>query len=128
MTDTDDEDYSEYKAQTTTGDRASVTAGVDDGFDDDLLDAVAARNESGAQRSVSIWDGDIAALLDALEDNPDRAEQLVERASKEFDISVDDDVDRSELVRVLIISGLAAVDPEVKDSWRDAIGEYASQI
>ncbi|KOX93246.1 hypothetical protein [Halorubrum tropicale] len=101
---------------------------VDDGFEDDLLDAVTERNESGAQRSVSIWDGDIAALLDALEENPDRAEQLVERASDEFDISIDDDVDRSEIVRVLIISGLAAVDPEVKDSWRDAIGKHASQI
>lgn len=122
-----DEDVDQLRQQTRTGDRASMTS-VDDGFEDDLLDAVAARNESGAQRSVSIWDGDIAALLDALEENPERAEQLVERASEQFDISAADDVDRSELVRVLIISGLAAVDPEVKESWRDAIGEYASQI
>jgi len=122
----EDNDISELREQTTTGDRAAM-ASVDDGFEDDLLDAVATRNETGAQKSVSIWDGDIAALLDALEDNPERAEQLVERASEQYDISAGD-VDRSEIVRVLLISGLAAVDPDVKDSWRDAIGEYASQI
>ena len=122
----EDNDISELREQTTTGDRAAM-ASVDDGFEDDLFDAVATRNETGAQKSVSIWDGNIAALLDALEDNPERAEQLVERASEQYDISTGD-VDRSEIVRVLVISGLAAVDPDVKESWRDAIGEYASQI
>lgn len=123
---TDDKDLDQLQEETSTGDRAQIES-VDSGFEDDLFEAVAERNETGATKSVSIWDGDIAALLDALEENPDRVEQLVEKASENYDISVDD-VDRSEIVRVLLISGLAAVDPEVKNSWREAIGKYASQV
>jgi len=123
---TEDIDLEQVERDTRTGDHADLEA-VDDQFEDDLFEAVQDRNETGAQRSVSIWNGNIAALLDALEDNPERAEQLVEKAGNQYDISVDE-LDRSEVVRVLIISGLAAVDPELKESWTGAIGKHASQI
>lgn len=121
-----DKDIEQLREETSPGDRTEMTT-VDDAFEEDLLEAIAERNETGAQKSVSIWDGNIAALLDALEENPERVEQLVDRASERYEISVGE-VDRSEIVRVLLISGLAAVDPEVQESWRDAIGEYASQV
>jgi hypothetical protein len=122
----DDKDLDQLREDTTPGDRAEMES-VDVGFEDDLLEAVSNRNETGAQRTVSIWNANIAALLDALDENPERAERLVKEAADRYEISTDD-VDRSEIVRVLIISGLAAIDPELKDSWTDAIGEHASQV
>lgn len=122
-----DPDIDELREQTEMTDRASMES-VPDDFEDDLLEKISERNESGSQRSVSIWNANIAALLDALEQNPERGEEIVNQAAEKFDISVDDDVDRSEIVRVLFMSGLAATDPDLMESWRGAIGEYASQI
>jgi|AntDeeMetageno51_2_1112566.scaffolds.fasta_scaffold02776_1 hypothetical protein len=127
--DTDDE-LAALRESTDPGTRTAtkVESGEADEFVTDLKEAVAEKQQKGAQRSVSIWDANIAGLLDALDRHPDRLEESVSQLADDLGRDVDpDSYDRSELLRLLILLGLQEGAPELEDKWRTAVGELAKE-
>lgn len=127
---TDDEpDLDALKAQTSPGTRAGMAAGKpSDEFVDDVKGSIKERQEKGASRSVAVWDANIAGLLDALDDHPERLEAAVDELADGLDREVDgDDHDKSEVLRLLILAGLRNGVPDLEDEWREAVGELAKE-
>lgn len=124
MTDTDDVDIEALKKATETGTRVKQPGEVSDEFREDLDEALAKRMASGAQRSVGLWDGELAALVDAIDDHPDRMETFASNAREVLGIDEENDLDKSETVRLGLLFAIKKLDPELWDEWRDAVAEF----
>ena len=135
MSDSDgDIDLESLREQTETGNRlqedaANADAEKADAFKQALIAALAERQEAGSQRTVSFWDGELAGLLDALESDPERLRAvgvaLQEALGREPNPEV---IDRSEVAQLAARLGFQEADPELVESWREAVGEAARQL
>ena len=129
-----DVDLDTLRQQTETGSRLEVDAANADTEDADafrqtLIAALAERQEAGTQRTVSFWDGELAGLLDALESDPERLRAvgvaLQEALGRDPNPEV---IDRSEVVQLAARLGFQEADPELVESWREAVGAAARQL
>jgi hypothetical protein len=135
MSDSDgDIDLESLREQTETGNRlqedaANADTEKADAFKQALIAALAERQEAGSQRTVSFWDGELAGLLDALESDPERLRAvgvaLQEALGREPNPEV---IDRSEVAQLAARLGFQEADPELVESWREAVGEAARQL
>jgi hypothetical protein len=132
--DSTDVDLESLREQTETGNRLQEDAANADGeevdaFKQTLIAALAERQEAGTQRTVSFWDGELAGLLDALESDPERLRAvgvaLQEALGREPNPEV---IDRSEVAQLAARLGFQEADPELVESWREAVGEAARQL
>ena len=131
-----DVDLDSLRQQTETGSRlqedAAKSADAEDEtdpFKQTLIAALAERQEAGSQRTVSFWDGELAGLLDALESDPDRLRavgvELQEALGRDPDPEA---IDRSEVVQLATRLGFQEADPDLVESWREAVGDAAKQL
>jgi hypothetical protein len=132
--DSSDVDLESLREQTETGNRLQEDAvNADDeevdAFRQTLIAALAERQEAGSQRTVSFWDGELAGLLDALESDPERLRAvgvtLQEALGRESDPEA---IDRSEVVQLAARLGFQEADPDLVESWREAVGDAARQL
>jgi hypothetical protein len=126
----EDPDLDELKRQTSHGDRLDEAADVDRRarFRESLREELAAIDAGDRQKTVSVWDGNVAALLAALEgeDHRDELEDLGERLADQLDTDAPDDVDRSDILRLTLRAGLQAAAPEYLEDLRDALAKQAA--
>lgn len=123
MTETDEE-LEALREQTETSTRIQQPGKPTDEFLEDLDDALEERMASGAQRSVGLWDGELAALIDAIEQHPDRLERFASNAREVLGVQEDDELDRSDVVRLGVLYAIHDLDPVLWEEWRDAVAEY----
>ncbi|MFK8215568.1 hypothetical protein [Haloferax volcanii] len=123
----DDADLEELKAQTQKGSRVSAQTKQDDGdLTDALVDALEAVENGDVHPNVSVRDGHTAALLHALENNPEAMHNTVDSLRDYLGGNADGEVDKSVLIRLLLRAGLRAGAPDTRESLADAIAERAS--
>jgi len=125
----DDADLDELRAATDHGDRLDEAAEQADR--EDLRDSVAeylAEIDSGErQKTVSVWDGEVAALLAALEDHPEDMARVGDSLRKTLGVEADEDVERSDVIRLALRLGLREAAPEEMETVREAVQERATR-
>lgn len=123
-----DPDLEELKEATTRTDRASATPS--DTGSDDLVDAIAAELEAvddgERQKTVSVWDGPIAAFAAALEDDPEARAELGEGLAEAFDLE-DTPTDRAAVLRYALRLGVREAAPDQYDAVREAVRRRAER-
>lgn len=123
----DDVDVEKLKEETEVGNRVvedTKTTDLDE-FSDDLLEFLVEVESGDRQKTVSVWDGDFAALLLALEENEDVLNRAGENLRDELGRESDDEVDRAEVVRLVLRAGLRQADPDLFEALLDARAELA---
>lgn len=130
--DSGDVDLDALRQQTETGNRLqedAANAEDADVFRQTLIAALAERQEAGSQRTVSFWDGELAGLLDALESDPKRLRAvgvaLQEALGREPNPEA---IDRSEVVQLAARLGFQEADPDLVETWREAVGDAAKRL
>jgi len=93
-------------------------------------DSANSTNDAGErQKTVSVWDGDLAAFVAALDQEANAEHRAaVGHALREALRRADDDsdVDQSEVLRLALRLGFAEAAPEYLDTLREAIGDHAA--
>lgn len=123
-----DDEIEELKQQTSQGDR------LDEASDEQsrhalktaILEELERIEEGDEQKVVSVWDGPMAALVRALENNPDQLEELGHSLQDELGVD-EGDVDRSEVIRLALRLGLRTASPEVVEATREAVSDQATK-
>jgi hypothetical protein len=132
--DSSDVDLESLREQTETGNRLQEDAANADGeevdaFRQTLIAALAERQEAGSQRTVSFWDGELAGLLDALESDPERLRAVGVALQEALGRDPNPEtIDRSEVAQLAARLGFQEADPELVESWREAVGDAARQL
>jgi hypothetical protein len=129
-----DVDLDTLREQTETGNRIQEDAAIGDTEDADafrqvLIAALSERQETGSQRTVSFWDGELAGLLDALESDPERLRAVGVALQEALGRDPNpEEIDRSEVVQLATRLGFQEAAPEVVESWREAVGDAAKRL
>jgi hypothetical protein len=123
----EDDELAALRDETAHGDRIDTADAASDrqAFIDDIVAELEAIDNGDKQKTVSVWDGYLAAFVRALEDNPERMESVGEQLQQRLD-SENKDVDRSELLRLALRLGFNEAAPDEFDAVRDAVGEHAT--
>lgn len=131
MSDEPETDLTHLREATDHGDRLEKAAGEVDRAE--LQEAVSEYlteiQDGDRQKTVSVWDGEIAALLAALEDNPADMTRIGNALRETLDLDTDDDgdVDRSEVLRLALRVGLREAAPEDIETVRKAVRDHATR-
>jgi len=122
-----DDDLEALRQQTERGDR------VDEAGDqaarrelkESILDELEKIDAGEEQKTISIWDGPVAALVRALEDeHRELLEEVGEDLADEMDVDADE-IERALVLRLALRLGLREVAPDAFESMRDAVKEQA---
>lgn len=132
----DDVDLDTLRQQTETGSRLQEDAAASgdaedevDPFRQTLIAALAERQQAGSQRTVSFWDGELAGLLDALESHPKQLRAVGVALQEALGRDPNPEtIDRSEVVQLATRLGFQEADPELVESWREAVSDAAKQL
>lgn len=124
----EDDDLATLRNETSHGDRIdeaeSTSAQAE--FVDDILAELEAIDAGEKQKTVSVWDGHLAAFIRALEANPERMAAVGEGLQQRLDLE-DDDVDRSEILRLALRLGFQEAASGEFDAVREAAGKHATK-
>jgi hypothetical protein len=125
---TDDTDLETLKEQTSHGDRLDSAADKADrqALVDDIIAELDAIDAGDQQKTVSVWDGHLAAFIRALEQNPEHLDAVGEGLQQHLDVDVDD-VDRSVVLRLALRAGFQDAAPEQFEAIREAAREQATK-
>lgn len=130
MSDDSDPELDALRRQTSHGDRLDEAPREDDRRDlqASIREELAAIDSGDRQKTVSVWDGDLAAFLAALDDHPDHRDAVGRALREALGREVEDDaaVDRSEVLRLALRLGLAEAAPEYVDTLREAVADHAT--
>ncbi|WP_227378061.1 hypothetical protein [Haladaptatus halobius] len=127
----DDVDLEELKQRTQVGNRNQESAKQTEkkSFREDILEALSAIENGDRQKTVSFWDGDTAALVSALENNPDVQQDVGTRLQEELGRDVDEAaIDRSEVLRLAMRAGLQRAAPDIVEIWLDAKADSVRRL
>lgn len=132
MPDDEDIDLEALKDQTSHGDRLDSDADNDaqQALKDDIIEELAAIDAGDKQKTISIWDGETAAFIRSLDDNPDQRDEIGDALRRQLDIDGSDDqetIERSELVRYALRLGFRQADPDAFEILRESVRECATQ-
>jgi hypothetical protein len=124
----DDDDLAALREQTSHGDRIEEAAAEDAKRDlvEDILDELEAIDAGDKQKTISVWDGPLAAFIRALEENPDRLEDVGHALQRQLDIE-EGDVDRSEILRLALRLGFQEAAPKEFEAVREAARKQATK-
>ena len=131
MSDDSDPELDALRRQTSHGDRLDEAPREDERRDlqGTIREELAAIDSGERQKTVSVWDGDLAAFVAALDQEANAEHRAaVGHALREALGRADDDsdVDRSEVLRLALRLGFAEAAPEYLDTLREAIGDHAA--
>ncbi|OYR48281.1 hypothetical protein [Halorubrum sp. Ea8] len=123
----EDDELAALRDETAHGDRIDTADAASDrrAFVDDIVSELEAIDDGDKQKTVSVWDGHLAAFVRALEANPDRMTSVGEGLQQRLDLE-HEEVDRSELLRLALRLGFKEAAPDELDAVRDAAGEHAT--
>ena len=123
---TEDDDLAALREQTAHGDRIEDATTDDATYDlvAAILDELAAIDAGDKQKTVSVWDGHLAAFIRALENDPDQLTAVGHALQRRLDREPSE-VDRSELLRLALRLGFQEAAPDEFDALREAARERA---
>lgn len=123
-----DDDLAALRERTSHGDRLDEAPAAEQR--QALVDAIVAELEAiereGQQKTVSVWDGPLAAFIRALEENPDRLEDVGHALQRELNLE-EGDVDRSEVLRMALRLGFKQAAPDTFEAVREAARTQATK-
>lgn len=123
-----DEDLEALREQTSHGDRIDEAAAEEEkqGLVEDIVSELEAIEKGDQQKTVSVWDGPLAAFVRALEENPERMEDVGHALQRHLDVD-ESDVDRSEVLRLALRLGFQEAAPEAFEAVREAARRQATK-
>jgi hypothetical protein len=123
-----DDELEALKEQTSQGDRIDEAAEAEEArsFVDDIVSELKAIDAGEQQKTVSVWDGHLAAFIRALEDNPDRMDDVGHALQQRLDVE-ETEIDRSEILRLALRLGFREGATDEFESVREAVEEHASR-
>ncbi len=124
----EDVDLAALRQQTSQGDRLDEAGSAEQkqALVDDIISELEAIDSGEHQKTVSVWDGNLAAFIRALEDNPDRMEDVGQALQQRLDVDVDE-ADRSDILRLALRLGFQEAAPDEFDAVREAVGKQATR-
>jgi len=124
----DDDELAALREQTSHGDRIDEAAAEDAKRDlvGDILDELEAIDAGDKQKTISVWDGHLAAFIRALEENPDRLGEVGHALQRQLDLE-EGDVDRSEILRLALRLGFQEAAPQEFEAVREAARKQATK-
>ncbi len=124
----DDEELAALREQTSQGDRIDQAASAEQKQDlvSSIVEELEAIDAGEEQKTLSVWDGTLAAFIRALEENPDRMEDVGRSLQQRLDAD-DDQIDRSEVLRLALRLGFQEAAPEEFDAVREAVKKQATK-
>lgn len=125
----EDIDLDELKRQTQSGDRLDSDADNDEQqqLADAILDELGRIDAGEEQKTVSIWDGPVAAYVRALDEHPEQRAEVGDALRRQLDVDDDDDIDRSELVRYALRLGFRQAAPDKFETLKESVQEHVTQ-
>jgi hypothetical protein len=126
--DQEDTDLAALREQTSQGDRLDEASSAEQkqALVDDIVSELEAIDGGEQQKTVSVWDGNLAAFIRALEDNPDRMEDVGQALQQRLDVDVGE-ADRSDILRLALRLGFQEAAPDEFDAVREAVGKQATR-
>ena len=126
--DEEDADLAALREQTSQGDRLDEAGSAEQkqALVDDIVSELEAIDGGEQQKTVSVWDGNLAAFIRALEDNPDRMEDVGQALQQRLDVDVGE-ADRSDILRLALRLGFQEAAPDEFDAVREAVGKQATR-
>lgn len=126
---TEDADLDALREATNHGDRLDEAAEEVDREDlrESVVEHLDEIDSGGRQKTVSVWDGEVAALLAALEDHPKDMARVGDSLREALDVDSDDDVDRSDVIRLALRLGLREAAPKEMETVRKAVQDRATR-
>jgi len=126
--DKEDADLAALREQTSQGDRLDEAGSAEQkqALVDDIVSELEAIDGGEQQKTVSVWDGNLAAFIRALEDNPDRMEDVGQALQQRLDVDVGE-ADRSDILRLALRLGFQEAAPDEFDAVREAVGKQATK-
>lgn len=123
-----DDELDDLRKQTERGSRIDTAAGEADlaTFRKDITDHLEAIDAGDRQKTLSAWDGPIAAFVAALEENPEKYEQVVDAIGEELDVELDAPK-KSELLALTLRVGFQHVADDEMEALREAVREDAAK-
>lgn len=124
----DEDDLAALKEQTSQGDRLDAAADEEEKHElvEDIVDELEAIDAGERQKTVSVWDGQLAAFIRALEENPDRLDDVGHALQERLDIE-EGDIDRSEVLRLALRLGFKEAASDEFDAVREAVQKQATK-
>lgn len=122
-----DKELAALRQQTSHGDRLDDAADTTTTapFTETLIAELESIDAGETQKAVSVWDGPFAAFLHALEDHPDEMAAVGTRLQDALGASTDQEVDRSEVIRLTLRLGLTEASPDHMAALREAVQQHA---
>jgi hypothetical protein len=122
-----DEDIESLRKQTSQGDRLDEAAKQEATQElvNDIVAELEAIDAGKQQKTVSVWDGPMAAFVRALEANPEQLEAVGHALQERRDVD-GDDIDRSEVLRHALRLGFQTAAPEHYEAVQDAVQQQAT--
>ena len=123
----EDDELAALRDETTHGDRIDTADAASDrrAFVEEIVAELEAIDDGNKQKTISVWDGHLAAFVRALETNPDRMTAVGESLQHRLDRE-QEEVDRSEILRLALRLGFKEAAPDDLNAVRDAAGEHAT--
>jgi hypothetical protein len=124
-----DDDLAALREQTDHGDRLDEAAADNsrEEFRDTIAEELRAIDAGERQKTVSVWDADLAALSTALDEHPEHTQAIGEALREAFDVTPQDDPDRSEVLRRALRLGLREAAPEYVEELGGAVRDHATR-
>jgi hypothetical protein len=124
----EDDELAALRKQTSHGDRIDEAAaeGEKQNLVQDIVAELEAIDAGEQQKTVSVWDGHFAAFIRALEANPDRMNDVGHALQRRLDRE-EEDVDRSDILRLALRLGFREAAPEELEAVREAARKQATK-
>lgn len=124
----EDEELAALREQTSQGDRIDQAASAEQKqvLVEAIVEELEAIDAGEQQKTLSVWDGALAAFIRALEDNPDQLEVVGHSLQQRLGTDTAE-IDRSEVLRLALRLGFQEAAPEEFDAVRDAVQKHATK-
>lgn len=124
----EDDELAALREQTSQGDRIDQAASAEQKqvLVDAIVEELEAIDAGEQQKTLSVWDGALAAFIRALEDNPDQLEAVGNSLQQRLGTDTAE-IDRSEVLRLALRLGFQEAASEEFDAVRDAVQKHATK-
>jgi hypothetical protein len=123
-----DDELEDLRKQTERGSRIETAADEADvaTFREEIAEHLEEIDTGDRQKTLSAWDGPLAAFVAALEEHPERYEKVVDAIGDELGVELDNPK-KSELLALTLRVGFQQVAPKEMDALREAVREDATK-
>lgn len=124
----EDDELAALREQTSHGDRIDSAAAKEEqhGLAEDILTELEAIDAGEQQKTISVWDGHLAAFIRALESNPERMDDVGHALQRQLGLD-EGEVDRSDILRFALRLGFQEAAPDEFEAIREAARKQATK-